>query len=191
MDERTTMKSFADYSTSPKASKRAYATEVLWPKASKMMLACKVQSPRIRVTAIYLSRPALGQTFIPVTPLQQAGPSVSALKAWCAYLNSTVAAVSFLNRRQKKLDYADYSLAQLRSMPVPDPAKVDLIPLLHAFHRLGSAELLPWPRMNECPVRAALDEAVASVLDLEPAAVAEWRNKIAAEPTVSNKPARP
>lgn len=185
------MESFADHSTSPKAAKREYATEVLWPKASRMLLACKINPQSIRVAAIHLPRPALGQPFIPIMPLNDAPCPDSTLQAWCAYLNSTPAVLSLMNRRQKKLTYATYSLDQLRSVPVPDPGKVDLTPLLHAFRKLGHAELLPWPRMHECPVRAALDEAVANVLDLEPATVAEWRSKIAAEPTVSNKPARP
>ena len=188
-DKRTTMQSFSDYRTSPKAAKRKYATEVLWPKASKVLVACKINPAKVRVTAIQLPRPVLGQPFIPVTPLEHLRSPDTILKAWCAYLNSTPAVLSFLNRRQKKLTYADYSLDQLRSIPVPDPASVDLTPLVDAFERLRRSEMLPWPRMPECPVRAELDEAVATVLDLDPAELAEWRKRIAAEPTVSNKPA--
>ena len=188
-DERNAMQSFSDYRTSPKVAKHNYATEVLWPKASRMLLACKVNPAKVRVTAIHLPRPALGQPFIPVTLLEYLRPSDAILKAWCAYLNSTPAVLSFLNRRQKKLTYAAYSLDQLRSIPVPDPASVDLTPLTDGFERLSRSEMLPWPRMPECPVRAEIDEAVATVLDLDPAELAEWRKRIAAEPTVSNKPA--
>ena len=183
------MQSFSDYRTSPKAAKRNYATEVLWPKASKMLVACKIGCYKIRVTAIHLPKPALGQPFIPVTPLEHIKSPRETLKAWCAYLNSTPATLSFLNHRQKTLGYSSYSLDQLRTFPVPDPASVDLTPLVEAFERLSRSEMLPWPRMPECPVRAELDEAVATVLDLDPAKLAEWRKRIAAEPTVSNKPA--
>ena len=113
------------------------------------------------------------------------------LAAWAAYLNSTPAVLSFLNRRQKKLTYSDYSLDQLRSIPVPDPAKCDLAPLATAFRELGDAELLPWPRMNECPVRARLDAAAGECLGLRPETVADWRERIVGEPTVSNRPADP
>ena len=188
-DKRTTMQSLADYRTSPKVAKRNYATEVLWPKASRMLVACKVRGSKIRVTAIHLPMPALGQPFIPVTPLEHIKSPHETLKAWCAYLNSTPAALSFLNRRQKTLDYSTYSLDQLRSIPVPDPASVDLTPLVDAFERLSRSEMLPWPRMPECPIRAEIDKAVATVLGLDPARLAEWRERIAAEPTVSNKPA--
>ena len=187
--ERTTMRSFSDYATSPKESKYEYATNVLWPKASTMLIACKINPQAIRVAAIQLERPALGQSFIPVTPLDVVSDPAKALQAWCAYLNSTPAALSWLNRRQKKLTYASYSLDQLRSIPVPNPKSVDLRPLLDAFQELGEAEMLPWPKMHKCAVRAELDDAVAKVLDLDTAEVKEWRERIAKEPTVSGKAA--
>ena len=122
--KRKTMKSFADFRTEPKAAKHEYATQVLWPKASKLLIACKINPQAIRVAAIHLTRAALGQPFIPVMPLPAVRAPSSTLKAWCAYFNSTPAMVSFMNRRQKKLTYADYSLDQLRSMPVPESRQV-------------------------------------------------------------------
>lgn len=187
--KRTTMRSFSDYTTAPKESKYEYATDVLWPKASKMLVASKIRGSRVRVTAIYLASPALGQPFVPVTPRSTVSSPESVLQAWCAYLNSTPAVVSFLNRRQKTLDYSSYSLDQLRSIPVPNPKNVDLRPLVDAFQELGDAEMLPWPKMHRCAVRAQLDGAVAKVLGLDVAEVKEWRERIAKEPTVSGKPA--
>ena len=37
---------------------------------------------------------------------------------------------------------------------------------------MASAELLPWPRMEECPARAKLDEAAACVSGLDPTVIA-------------------
>ena len=188
-NERRTMTSFSDFSTEPKPAKREYATQVLWPKASQLLIACKIRSSRIRVTAIHLPSPALGQPFIPVAPLSSVERPAEALKAWCAYLNSTPGSLSFLSRRQKALDYSDYSLDQLRTIPVPDPTQCDLAPLVDAFRELGNAELLPWPRMDKCAARAALDEAAAHVLGIDAATIAEWRKRLVHEPTISNKPA--
>ena len=181
------MRSFADYLTAPKASKREYAADVLWPMASRVLIASKINPQAIRVAAIHLEEPALGQPFIPVTPLDEVSDPARVLQAWCAYLNSTPAALSWLNRRQKKLTYASYSLDQLRSIPVPDPQNVDLRPLVDAFQELGDAELLPWPKMHQCAVRAALDDAVARVVGLDSAEIEEWRERIAKEPTVSGQ----
>ena len=133
----------------PETAKRQYATEVLWPKAIRLLIACKIRSSRIRVATIHLPNAALGQPFVPVTPLSGVEYPASALKAWCAYLNSTLGVLSFLKRRQKTLDYSDYSLDQLRSIPMPDPAKCDLAPLSNTFRELCEAELLPWPQMDK------------------------------------------
>lgn len=54
---------------------------------------------------------------------------------------------------------------------------------------MASAELLPWPRMEECPARAKLDEAAACVSGLDPTVIADWRTRIVGEPTVSNREA--
>ena len=172
-NERRTMRSFSDFSTEPKPAKRKYATQVLWPKASRMLIACKIRASTIRVAAIHLPSPALGQPFIPVVPSPSVERPAETLKAWCAYLNSTPASLSLLNRRQKTLDYSDYSLDQLRAIPVPDPAKCDLTPLKDAFRTLANAELLPWPQMNRCPVRAELDSATARVLGVDEAEIAD------------------
>ena len=185
------MRSFSDYRTEPKPAKRQYATEVLWPKASQLLLACKINPQAVRVTAIHLPQAVLGQPFIPITPLPTTPRPAATLMAWCAYLNSTPALLSFLNRRQKKLTYADYSLDQLRSVPVPDPAKCDLMPLEDAFRELGDAELLPWPQMDKCRTRARLDAVAGMCLGIDAKEVADWRERIVREPTVSNRPAAP
>ena len=184
---RQTMRSFSDFATEPKPAKHNYATEVLWPKASKLLIACKINPQAVRVTAIHLARAALGQPFIPVTPLPHLSAPAETLEAWCAYLNSTPAIVSFMNRRQKKLTYADYSLDQLRAMPVPDPAKCDLAPLQAAFDKLGKSTLRPWPQMDKCPLRTELDAAAADVLGIDAAEMADWRMRIAKEPTVCGR----
>ena len=186
-NDRQTMRSFADFATEPKPAKRQYATEVLWPKASRMLVACTIRASRVRVSAICTPNPALGQPFIPVTPLPHVAAPMETLEAWCAYLNSTPAVVSFLNRRQKALDYSSFSLDQLRSMPVPDPEKCDIAPLRAAFQKLGETALLPWSQMDKCPVRAELDAVAASVLGIDPAEIADWRQRIVREPTVCNR----
>ena len=186
-NDRQTMRSFSDFATEPKQAKREYATNVLWPKASRMLVACKINPQAIRVAAVHLPQPALGQPFIPVTPLPHISPPAETMEAWCAYLNSTPAILSFMNRRQKKLTYADYSLDQLRAIPVPDPSKCDLAPLQDAFRELGKSTLMPWPQMDQCPVRTELDAAAATVLGFDPAEIADWRQRIVREPTVSNR----
>ena len=51
----------------------------------------------------------------------------------------------------------------------------------------GSTPLRPWPQMHDCPNRAILDQAAAQVLRIDGRTVADWRKRIAREPTVSGK----
>ena len=111
------------------------------------------------------------------------------MKAWCAYFNSTCGVLFLLNIRPRKLTYPQYDLKNIRSIPLPGPSLCDLAPLVRAFDHLCESELLPWAQMDVDPVRHKIDAAVAEVLDLDTAEMADWRRRIVNEPTVSNKPA--
>ena len=50
------------------------------------------------------------------------------------------------------------------------------------------AHIWPW---REWPARARLDAAAGECLGLRPETVADWRERIVREPTVSNRPAAP
>ena len=151
--DRETMLSFSDYTTVPRAGMHNYATGVLWPKASRLLVACRINPQVIRVCAILLPKPALGQAFIPVTPAVDFMDTAAVMQAWCAYLNSTPAVLSFLNRRQKNLNYASFPLVKLRGLPVPDPMRIDISPLVKVFKEIGGSKLKPWPLMDKCKVR--------------------------------------
>ena len=106
-------------------------------------------------------------------------------KALCAWWNSTPGVLTLLHSRAKALNYSRYALDSLRALLVPDPESVDVTVLADAFTAHQSSPLQPWPRMNECPTRAAIDRAATRVLRLDGHTVARWRKLIANEPTVS------
>ena len=189
--KRTTMRASVDCVTEPKAGKGGYARK-LWPRASRLLVAAKLNPQAVRTPSVLVDEPVLGNAWIPVTPLgdlseNDANVQLRVQKAWCAFLNSTPGAVLFLNRRSKKLTYPAYSLDQLRSLPCPDPLKVKIERLAIACDEFRDQELLPWPHMDQCPVRARLDAVVGQTLGIEPAKLAEWRGKLVTEPTISNK----
>ena len=59
--------------------------------------------------------------------------------------------------------------------------------LAEAFDRLADHELLPLSRIDECPVRNSIDEAVSRGLGVDPRTVAAVRRALAYEPTVSSR----
>lgn len=94
-----------------------------------------------------------------------------------------------LNRRAQKLTYPTWQLAHLRQIRIPKPDNPAWGALKDAFDATCDDELLPMKQAEECAVRAVIDEAAALALGLSPDVLAEWRRRLAAEPTVSNRPA--
>ena len=174
----------ADVVGVPKPRKETYARS-LTEKASRLLIANRLRTNTVRTAACYAEEPLLGSAWCPV----RVRPTVPHLleQALCAWWNSTPGILTLLHCRAKALDYPRYALDSLRSLLVPDPNRVNIAPLADAFAQIGSETLRPWPQMHECPARAALDQAAAQVLRIDGCTIADWRERITREPTVSGK----
>ena len=179
--ERRTMSTTHEYSVAAKAG-RSHQADMAWEKASRIMLANKIRTNLSHVSAVFLADPAVGSAWTPVTPHGKS--LLSTQRAWCAWFNSTPGLMGFLHRRGRTLTYTDFMPNKLQSMPCPDPSKTDLQELSRVFSSLRKRELLPWPNMKECRGRAALDAAAARVVGLDEDQVADWRARLAIEPSV-------
>ena len=180
-DTCQTIQAAPDCTVTAKVPKAAYAASSLWPKASRLLVGNKLRMNLVRTPAVWTDEPALGSAWSPVTARNG---EEDTLRAWAVWLNSTPGIVAFLERRTKDLIYPAFPLANLRTIPCPNPDVADLAPLVAAFHALKDAVLLPWPQMHECPVRRAIDEAVARTAGIPAKNVARWREAVAREPTV-------
>ncbi len=181
---RTSMNAEADVQGSPKRDQEQYAADLV-KKASRLLVASRLRTNTVRVAACFAAEPALGSSWIPVRPTT---PNEALQRALCAWWNSTPGILTLLNSRTKTLDYPSFSLRSLRALLVPDPAHADITPLTDAFEATRDITLSRWPQMNGCPARAALDEAAARVLRIDGRTIADWRRRIAVEPTVSGQP---
>ena len=173
-----------DVFAAPKPDRAEYAN-YLRKKSSRLLIANRLRTDTVRVSACHASKPLLGSAWIPVTPIS---PNQAFEHALCAWWNSTPGILTLLNSRAKALDYARFALDSLRSLLVPDPSRVDITPLADAFAAVRGNELKPWPGMRDCDTRAAIDEAAARVLRIDGRTIADWRRRIACEPTVSGVP---
>ena len=188
-DRRRTMRGEVEFHVAPKPGRCRYVESHILPKASCLLVTLAASTSTIRTTAQILPEPCFGSAWTAFLPNDRIARPDETMRAWCAYLNSTLGVLSYLHRRARKLTHGRYRPAQLHTVPLPDPAKCDLTPLEDAFRDLQDAELLPWPRMFECPVRARLDASAAACLGMNVAQVNWWRYQIANEPTVSNRSA--
>ena len=180
---QTTMNAEADVFGAPKPDRVGYAKQ-LRGKASRLLIVNRLRTNTVRVSACYAPTPLLGSSWIPVRPIS---PNSAFEHALCAWWNSTPGILTLLHCRAKALDYARFALNSLRSLLIPNPNRVNITPLAEAFTVTRAEALRPWPQMHDCPNRAILDQAAAQVLRIDGRTVADWRKRIAREPTVSGK----
>lgn len=92
-----------------------------------------------------------------------------------------------LNRRARKLTYPVWQLAHLREIRTPKPDNPAWVDLRIAFEEVKTVELLPMGQADQCPARRVIDRAAAKAMDVSEERIADWRRRLASEPTVSNK----
>lgn len=182
-DERRTMRSSHEFSVAAKPGKER-AAQRSQLKAGRLLVANRLRTTVVHVSAVLLDQPALGSAWTPVRPRKTSRKPLLVQQAWCAWLNSTPGVLAFMHRRGRTLTYPNFMPNKLQSLPCPDPSKADLEPLAKAYQAFREQPLLPWRRMNECPVRAALDDAAADATGLDRHKVADWRRRLSQEPTI-------
>ncbi len=146
-----------------------------------LMLATRYNTVSGRLTALWSDVATFGFGWIPAT-----GEDRSYEKALCAWWNSTAGRILLLNRRAKTLTYPKWSKSHLASLPCPDPKHAGCTALAEAWAQVCELELLPLRDGQKCPARRAIDAAAASALGIPEGQIADWRKRLAGEPTISN-----
>ena len=161
--------------------RREHLYENVLQSKGNLMLATRYDTVSGRLTALWSEVPTFGFGWIPAT-----GPSRAYEQAICAWWNSTPGRLLLLNRRARKLTYPKWSVAHLTSLPCPkqDPSRGTA--LTEAWRQTNRTPLLPLRQAEQCTVRRVIDDAAATALGVEPEVVADWRRRLAAEPTITN-----
>ena len=139
-----------------------------------------------RLVGLCAESRSFGSGFMPVVT-----GTVAQAKALCLVWNSTPALLQFLNMRTKMLTYLNWSVAQLGSVRVPaslDDAE-SRASLIATYDRVCRARLQPWACADADLVRREIDGAVAEAYGLSGSIVADWRERLAKEPTIANRSA--
>ena len=160
-------------------------TNMVWlrryrAQRSYLLVPMRLDTVSGRLTGLWTARPSFGW-WVPV-----AVPDERAAKALAAWWNSTPVRLMLLNRRAQKLTYPTWQLAHLREIRIPRPDNPAWTSLSEAFDQICDAELLPMRQAEKCVVRQVIDEAAALALGVEPGVLADWRRRLAAEPTINN-----
>jgi len=168
----------------PKLKKKAEKT---MSRGGHVLVATRLRTTNARVSAIYSDRPAVGSAFRPIDSASVI--PVDRAKAYVVFLNSTFGILQVLNRRTGTLTYPKYEVEQLKTLLLPAEPTSALRPLIELFDKVRDQELQRLAQADKDPLRHQLDHAVAALLGVDPAKTDRWRELLAAEPTISNKPA--
>ncbi len=182
---RTTMRGSPEQAIEPRPGKEQLAQRY-WALRSKLLVGNRHDTVSGRLVAVYSETLSVGSAWVPV-----AVSNDDEAKSLCAWWNSTPVRLMLLNRRSKKLTYPSWSLDQLRSVAVPSPDNPAWDDLLAAYRQACDIEMLPLRDGERCEGRHIIDRAAARVLDVPEATIADWRHRLAREPTISNRAAEP
>ena len=146
-----------------------------------LMLATRFDTVGGLLTALWTEIPTFGFGWMPATASSRLYE-----QALCAWWNSTPGRLLLLNRRGKKLTYPKWSVEHVTSVPCPKPETSGSAALAKAWQETCRISLLPMRHAQECVVRQVLDHAAALALGVEPEVLADWRRRLATEPTITN-----
>lgn len=162
---------------------RSYLARMGW-----VLLTNRARVNNARLVGVCASAQSFGSGFMPVVT-----ETLAHAKALCLMWNSTPVLLQLLNMRTKMLMYLSWSVAQLGSVRVPaslgDSARQ--VTLVVEYERLCCRlcreRLQPWAQAETDPVRRKIDDDVAEVYGIAVRDLADWRERLANEPTVANR----
>ena len=174
---RRTMLGEPDVWYRPKANKKRLAQKYL-ARRNHLLVPMRINIVTGRLTGLWTDQPSFGW-WVPMSVDDEA--KAKALAAWW---NSTPARLMLLNRRARTLTYLVWQVAHLREIGIPRPENPAWGALKEAFDSVCEQELLPMRQGDQCEVRKVIDEAAALAIGVGTEVVADWRLRLAREPTV-------
>ena len=151
---------------------------------SHLLVPMRLNTVSGRVTGLWTAQPSFGW-WVPV-----AVPDEDRQKSLAAWWNSTPVRLMLLNRRAQMLTYPTWQLEHLRGIRIPKPDSPAWTSLRDAFDQVCDRELLPMRQAEECEARKTIDRAAAAALGVDADILADWRRRLAAEPTITNARAK-
>lgn len=170
----------------PREGRKLRKVTDLWPKASRLLLAMRLWVYTKRLICVRLDSKALSDVWWPLSLRSEGDRTDEIEKAAVVWFNSTIGLLLLLAfREETRGAWIQFKKPVLQRMPVLDFSKISARirkKLVSAFDNLSRDTLLPFPNMDCDLIRATLDDAVASALDLSDFSI--LRELLAREPIV-------
>ena len=180
---RTSMTGVPDASWRPRPGKDSLVTSYL-ARAGWVLLAARARTNNAAVVAVWSREKCLGNAYVAVVT-----NTVRQAKALCVLWNSTPTLLQLLSMRSKMLMYPKWSVGQLESVSVPELIRTTAVQsaLASAFDRLRREPLRSWAYADTDSVRREIDDAIAEAYAIPRDVLADWRERLAKEPTIANR----
>ncbi len=182
-DLRTTMEAVPEQSVIDKKERLAadYRGE-----AGHVLLAARFRTDSGRLLSIFSVEPSIGSMWVPIQSLTT---SVEEARVLCAWFNSTPGVLGCLMRRGDDVD--QFLLLVRRACHAacsgfPDDWRWYT---RRCFRQRKAVALMPFRNAAEDDLRDCLDHAAAQTTGIDIETIRDWRQRLTAEPTVTN--ARP
>lgn len=159
---------------------------LLWPKAANILISERLGLISHKIHCIYSDKRVLGNVWWPFkmhdnSPLKQ--------KALVIWLTSTPGLLMYLAvRGETHGAFIDFKKPNLENLPVLDVSALNeeqLEILSETFDEIADQPLLPFPQMENDPVRAKIDAAISKALGLPD--LSPYRMLLGQEPVVCLK----
>ena len=162
----------------------------VWEQRGRLLLPAYIRVGSARTFAVRSDQPVLGSMWVSVRPRRLSDPNLWEM-AMCVYLNSTPGILSQIwVSTPKVFGRPAMSLSGMRNIPVPDFVEAQVSALADHFQRFAGHPLLPFREQENDLVRASLDEMVCATMGWDREEVEKARFALAAEPSVTGRPAR-
>ena len=176
----------------PNTKKRNMAdlADGYWEQRGRLLLPTRIRTGIARTFAVRLVEPVLGSSWVPARHRGLSAPD-SWEMAMCAYLNSTTGILAQIWASSPKVfGRPAMPLAGMRNIPVPDFDEAQVAALADHFQRVADRPLMRLRDQEDDLVRASLDETLCATLGWDREEVEKARFALAAEPSVTGRPAR-
>jgi hypothetical protein len=160
---------------------------LLWPRAGTIMVAERAWLITQRTLAVRMPAPALSNVW---WPLRLKKANVSIEKIICLWLNSSLGLLSMIGHRvPTRGPWIQFKKPTVELLPVLDPRALDHAQqarLAAAYDSVSEQGLLPISKIATDLVRAAIDQAVSTVLGLPD--LGFLRSMLGQEPIICDQP---
>jgi hypothetical protein len=176
--------------TEPRPGRNLRDANLLWSRSGTLMLPKELWLTTNRVTGVVLPNPALSNVWWPTRWLSDDPITRESMEHRLAlWFNSTFGLFTVLMQRQEtrgpwvkfpKAWYEKLFILDLSSLEKSENDALDT-----AWKEVHEKELQPFPRMNNDPVRKAIDDTFAQILNIPGEACDQLRSLLSREPVIT------